>query len=272
MAITVTEPIVSNPAVADRLKEVTTLMKTETWYTLNDEEDQHGRVFELMVWKFVKMMGDIEEEDATLSEGHAFGGSGESLKTLYTRLHRLTAHLVGKQDSLAQLDNHCQQGLTPEWDEYLPTLIDVVRTKPFARAKIASQLPSLRKALAELDHGALKEVLDQGERQANAIVALTNAMRHVLADTLLVQYRQLETMKKNVRIGVDLMGLKFELRALAPEAEGLQDTTDEDLQPPQMLAIAGAAQQVLERLQLQQVRELNRCSRNLVRAFAAKAA
>jgi hypothetical protein len=207
-------------------------MKTEPWYTLEDADDEHAKLFELKFWQFVKMMGPLDEDESTLE--CSFGGCGDSLRTLHHRLQRLQFHLQSGRDSLSALDTICKSGSTPNpCAQAMPTLVDAVRTRPFAPLKIAAHLPELRAHLCAA--GLAPEFFAEAARRANELVALAAAVQRLLDPALAQQWGALQ---------------------------GLTECQAADV---------ANSPQALEALRLQHVRDYNRCSMQVVKIFAAAA-
>ena len=209
-------------------------METEPWYTLEDADDEHAKLFELKFWRFIKMMGPLDEDESTLEFGCSFGGCGDSLRSLHYRLQRLQFHLQSRQDSLSALDTICKSGSTPSpCAQAMPTLLNAVRTRPFAPLKIAAHLPELRAHLCAA--GLAPEFFVEAARRANELVALAAAVERLLDPALAQQWGALQ---------------------------GLTECQAADM---------ANSPQALEALRLQHVRDYNCCSKQLVKIFAAAA-
>eukprot|EP00670_Eutreptiella_braarudii_P012201 CAMPEP_0174317462 /NCGR_PEP_ID=MMETSP0810-20121108/7593_1 /TAXON_ID=73025 ORGANISM="Eutreptiella gymnastica-like, Strain CCMP1594" /NCGR_SAMPLE_ID=MMETSP0810 /ASSEMBLY_ACC=CAM_ASM_000659 /LENGTH=427 /DNA_ID=CAMNT_0015427437 /DNA_START=31 /DNA_END=1314 /DNA_ORIENTATION=- len=229
-------------------------MKTEPWYTLEDADDEHAKLFELKFWQFVKMMGPLDEDESTLE--CSFGGCGDSLRSLHYRLQRLQFHLQSGRDSLSALDTICKSGSssTPSpCAQAMPTLLNAVRTRPFAPLKIAAHLPELRAHLCAA--GLAPEFFVEAARRANELVALAAAVQRLLDPALAQQWGALQGL-------TECQAADVANSPQALEALRLQHVRDYN---------RANSPQALEALRLQHVRDYNCCSKQLVKIFAAAA-
>jgi len=163
------------------LQCVTALLVTEPWYTLKDQQDPEARLFELTLWRFVALMGQLDEEDCSVDSGGAFGGLGDSLRALDRRVARLVAHLGADTDSLSLLEGLCGEDPGADegaWEPVMTKLLAALPVRPFLAFKVADGLPRLRRRL--LHSGADPRAIDTAAEQARAVRGLEAALRDLL--------------------------------------------------------------------------------------------
>eukprot|EP00667_Euglena_gracilis_P013840 EG_transcript_14304 len=178
-------------SLAVGLQCVAALMRQEPWYTLEDPEDPHARLFELQLWKAVKMIGPLDEEECALDPWGGLAGSRDSLEALQLRLRRLVWCLDSDADSLALLDKLC--AASPMGAEPLAVVVQplaaLVPQRPFLPLK-AGRLPALRGCL--LAAGADAALLGRAADQGASLAALAPALDRLLDRAAREEWRAAE--------------------------------------------------------------------------------